>query len=201
VPTLPRSNRLRPGDVVSDHRLVTISDASVRIPDQQRVHLQFRRFAGCPVCDLHLRSVARRHAELVAAGVREVVVFHSNAEELSSHAADLPFDVIADPDKRHYAEFGVESGTRALLDTRAWLPILRGIIRSLLAVLRKRQPIPSVNPHGGRFGLPADFLIASDGRVLACKYGAHAYDQWSVDEVLALAGCDSLAPQPEPQNL
>jgi hypothetical protein len=35
--------------------------------------------------------------------------------------------------------------------------------------------------------LPADFLISRDGRVLARKYGAHAYDQWSVDELLTLA--------------
>jgi hypothetical protein len=36
-------------------------------------------------------------------------------------------------------------------------------------------------------GLPGDFLIAPDGRVIASKYGAHADDQWSVDEILALA--------------
>lgn len=197
---LSTTGRLQPGDVVSDRRLVTISGGSVRIPDDRLVHLQFRRFAGCPVCDLHLRSVARRHAELAVAGVREVVVFHSTAEELLPHAVDLPFDVIADPDKRLYAEFGVESGTRALLDPRTWLPIMRGIFLSLLAVLRKRQPMPSVNPHGGRFGLPADFLIASNGRALACKYGEHAYDQWSVDEVLAFAGNDSPVPQPSEQN-
>jgi hypothetical protein len=35
--------------------------------------------------------------------------------------------------------------------------------------------------------LPADFLIGSDGRVLARKLGTHANDQWSVDEVLAHA--------------
>jgi hypothetical protein len=44
-------------------------------------------------------------------------------------------------------------------------------------------------------GLPADFLIASDGRVLACKYGAHAYDQWSVDEILAFTESASSANQ------
>jgi hypothetical protein len=44
-----------------------------------------------------------------------------------------------------------------------------------------------VNPAGGRFGLPADFLIAPDGTVLACKYGVHAYDQWSGDDLLTLA--------------
>jgi hypothetical protein len=36
--------------------------------------------------------------------------------------------------------------------------------------------------------LPADFLIGSDGRVLAAKFGRHADDQWSVDELLDMAG-------------
>ncbi|MBW8707046.1 hypothetical protein MBT84_46190 [Streptomyces sp. MBT84] len=40
-----------------------------------------RCFAGCPVCDLHLHSVARRHPEIAAAGIREVVVFYSPADE------------------------------------------------------------------------------------------------------------------------
>ncbi len=33
-------------------------------------------------------------------------------------------------------------------------------------------------------GLPADFLIDPDGRVLAAHYGTHANDQWSVDDLL-----------------
>jgi hypothetical protein len=35
--------------------------------------------------------------------------------------------------------------------------------------------------------MPADFLIATDGAVVARKYGEHADDQWSVDELLRLA--------------
>jgi hypothetical protein len=38
-----------------------------------------------------------------------------------------------------------------------------------------------------KLGLPADFLIGTDGRILALKYGVHAYDQWTVDELLSLA--------------
>jgi hypothetical protein len=30
-------------------------------------------------------------------------------------------------------------------------------------------------------------LIGPDGTIRACKYGVHADDQWSVDEVLRLA--------------
>jgi hypothetical protein len=42
-------------------------------------------------------------------------------------------------------------------------------------------------PTGGPLGLPADFLIAPDGSIKAAHYGRHADDQWTVDEMLALA--------------
>ncbi len=167
--------------------LVAVSGASVPLPDPDRlVHLQFRRFAGCPVCNLHLRSVVARHAEIEAAGIREVVVFHSRAEELLDHVADLPFDVVADLDKALYREFGVESAPRALLHPKAWPAIVLAVARALPDVLRRRRPAPSARPEGGRFGLPGDFLIAPDGSVLASHLGRHVYDQWSVDELLGL---------------
>lgn len=181
-------HRVEPGAVVARSVLTTIQGSHVSLPaGDALLHLQFRRFAGCPICDLHLSSFARRHREIAGAGIREVVVFHSAAAALLPFAADLPFAVIADPDKRLYDQFGVEAAHRALLDPRAWGAILRGLSRSLSRVLRGAQPVPSLNPAGGRFGLPADFLIDRNGVVLARKYGAHAYDQWSVDHLLALA--------------
>jgi peroxiredoxin len=191
--------RLTAGTVITPRQLATTSGAAAAIPDPGAlVHLQFRRFAGCPVCNLHLRSFVARHDEIAAAGVREVVVFHAPAGELRPHVAGLPFPVVADPGKRLYAEFGVESAKRALLDPRVWLPIIRAVWLSLWGVLRHRRPIPSLNPHGGRFGLPADFLIAGDGRIVAVKYGEHAYDQWSVDELLAKAAQELATASPAP---
>lgn len=172
---------------VPARELVTVHGAPVRLPDPQRlVHLQFRRFAGCPVCNLHLRSFVVRHAEVVAAGVHEVILFHSKVADLRPHVADLPFDVVADPEKKLYREFGVESAARSLLHPRAWPWILRAVAAALPDLVRKRRPAPPVNPDGGRFGLPADFLIGQDGRVLASHHGTHVYDQWSVDELLNL---------------
>jgi hypothetical protein len=143
------------------------------------VHLQFRRFAGCPICNLHLRSVIARHDEIAAAGIREVAVFHSSETELRAHHQAVPFALVADPDKQLYRDFGVETGARSLLDPRTWWPAIHGIIR-------KGRPW-HLDLHGGPLGLPADFLIDTDGRVLARKYGTHAYDQWTVDEILVLA--------------
>ena len=181
------TDRFSAGSVVTNRELLTIQSKVIQVPDEHRViHLQFRRFAGCPVCDLHLYEIVRRHDRILAASIKEVVVFHTDRKELLRYADDLPFAVIADPDKQLYAEFGVESGRRALLDPRSWIPIARGVLRSMQTIFQGKH-VPPVNPQGGRFGLPADFLIASDGLILASKYGSHAYDQWSVDELLALS--------------
>jgi hypothetical protein len=173
---------------VSARHLTPVDGPPVSVPDPDRlVHLQFRRFAGCPVCNLHVRSLMLRRADIEAAGLREVLVFYSTAELLREHTAGFPFPVIADPGKLLYAEFGVGAAPRALLDPRAWLPMVRAVLRSSVAVARRRERSPSVNPEGGRTGLPADFLIAPDGTIIARKYGRHVYDQWSVDELLALS--------------
>jgi peroxiredoxin len=180
--------QLRPGSLVAARELMAVSGEPVSIPGVKRlIHLQFRRFAGCPVCNLHLRSIVLRHDEIVAGGITEVVVFHSPEGELATHVADLPFALIADPDKRLYREFGVESGARALLDPRVWGPIVLGVARIAWGIVLGRDHAPANKPHGGRLGLPADLLVDGNGTVVAAKYGAHAYDQWSVDELLTLA--------------
>ncbi|RDI44968.1 redoxin domain-containing protein [Nocardia mexicana] len=166
------------GDIVAPRELETIGTSVVAVPDAKRlVHMQFRRFAGCPICHLHLRSVARRHDEIAAAGVVEVVVFHSDAAALRKYQDDLPFTVVADPGRVLYTEFGVESSPTSVAHPRAMLAAARGAIhqRSVGAALGRGED---------HFGLPADFLIAADGRVLDRKYGTHADDQWSVDDIL-----------------
>ncbi|MFC7299551.1 peroxiredoxin-like family protein [Herminiimonas aquatilis] len=184
--SLPRP-KLKPGQLIAARQLHALGEIMALPDPNQLIHLQFRRFAGCPVCDLHLHSIAQRHEEIVSAGIREIAVFHSSADGLRPFTTELPFAVVADPRKKLYAEFGVEASPRALLNPRAWIPILRGVLRSLGRILRGRQPVTSLQSEGGKLGLPADFLIASDGRILACKYGAHIYDQWSVNELLAQA--------------
>src|SRR5262245_54463430 len=118
---------LKIGDRIEARVLQDISGQRVRVPDEARlVHLQFRRFAGCPVCNLHLRPVATRHDQIAAAGIREVVVFPSSVESMREYQADLPFAAIADPQRELYREFGVRSSIRALSSPRAWAALLRG---------------------------------------------------------------------------
>ncbi|GAA4577568.1 peroxiredoxin-like family protein [Planotetraspora kaengkrachanensis] len=188
-PVPGQAHRYAPGDLVARRELTSIRAERVLLPDPgSLVHLQFRRYAGCPICNVHLRSVARRHDEIAAAGIREIAVFHSPAEDMLPHQGELPFAAVADPDRQLYAEFGVEASPRAVLHPRAWTAPLRPQTYSV--VIRGIRAGGTPFSTGGQtvLGLPADFLIAPDGRVLAAKYGGHAGDQWSVDELLRLAG-------------
>jgi hypothetical protein len=128
-----------------------------------------------------LRSIARRYEEIVAAGIREVVVFHSSRETMLDFQDELPFAAIADPEKKLYAEFGVAQMTwLSAFDPRSWRAVYRALTRS-----------PSLRGALGRgeahMGLPADFLFGADGVILAAKYGEYVDDHWSVDDILALA--------------
>lgn len=153
---------------------------TVPIPDATRlVHLQLRRFAGCPICSLHLSSFARRHDELVHAGIVEVVVFHSSAEDLAKVHATQPFAIVPDPERRLYDELGVGTSRLAMANPMVWLAAAR-------AIAMGAATHPTVGAADGSFGLPGDFLIDPKGRIVASYHGRHADDQWSVDELLQI---------------
>ena len=181
--------RLCAGDHFPQLELTGILDEPIAIPDPggALTHLQFRRFAGCPICNLHLRSITTRLDEITAAGIREVVVFHSTPAELRKYEKDLPFPVVGDPDRKLYRRFGVEAAARAILNPGAWRALPSGWWYALRnAISQHRAPMPA-SPTNGNLGLPADLLIDADGGVAAVKYGKHAYDQWSVDDLLAMS--------------
>src|SRR5204863_10123264 len=103
-------DKARGGDAFPTLELTATSGQLITIPDTAGnfVHLQLRRFAGCPICNLHLRSLVARHGEIRSHGIREDVVFHSTATELAKYEAELPFPLIADPERELYRRLGVE---------------------------------------------------------------------------------------------
>ncbi len=172
-------NRKSVGDIIKHRELETIQTSYIGIPNPQLLtHLQFRRFAGCPMCNLHIHSFVERSAELAVRGIQEVAVFHSSKKAMIKRHASAPFTIIADRSKSLYREFGVEASVLSVIHPKSWVPVVRGMFEHGVSL-----PAFGESP----LGLPADFLIGMDGKILALKYGSHAYDQWSVDELLELA--------------
>lgn len=156
----------------------TVQDEEVAVPDSiDLVHLQFRRFVGCPICNTHIGQLRKRRDEIKAAGIRELIFFHSTSDEIRPYQNDLPFDLVADSKKIIYKDIGAETSLFYFAYPKAIWAALKGMARL-------RYPLKMT---GGPFGLPAEMLIETSGRVKAVKYGRHAYDQWSVDELLSLA--------------
>ena len=158
---------------------VTTSDGrDLHIPvlGARYTHVQFRRYSGCPICNTHIAELRRAKNRLDAAGIHEVLFFHSTQIEVAAYHSELPFDAVGDVEKRYYRLFGVESSL-SFLSPRA----LRAAIKSLI-----RGDV-GLKATGGPLGLPAEFLVAPDGTIKAAHYGNHAYDQWSVEELLQLA--------------
>ena len=84
--------QIKPGDFVEPCVLESVQGDAVPIPPpaQKILHLQFRRFAGCPICNLHLQSFIRRHLELVENQIQEVAVFHSSKSAMLEHQLNAP---------------------------------------------------------------------------------------------------------------
>lgn len=171
------------GNHITPLALASITDQPVAIPQSGKLtHIQFRRFAGCPICNLHVQSYFSRANELEKAGIQEVIIFHSSKENMLKHDAgangkNTPYFMIADPKKKLYKQFGLENSWRALFSIKAMLSALKGLFKHGLGTPETLST---------ELVVPADFLIDEHGKVVALKYGEHAYDQWSVDELLEL---------------
>jgi peroxiredoxin len=109
------------------------------------------------------------------AGVREVILFHSEAKYIKDYHQQLPFDVIADPRRQFYKQYKVERSPMAILSPMALPNLIRGY-----------RFKPAGKQDSTPFGLPAEFLIDAEGCIVASHYSEHSSDQWTVDDVLRI---------------
>ncbi len=182
-PTVPPATSegatLTVGDRVGPLSVETLAHGHLPIPGPTLLLLQFRRFAGCPICNLHLRSFAQRIDEVRAHDVEPVAIFHSSAEDMAPYQGALPFPAIPDPERSLYRRFGVEKRSlAAVLHPKAMWAGMVGTFRTRSNPLGK----------GEHLGLPADFLLDQEGTVLHAQYGTHASDHLEVDALLSLLG-------------
>lgn len=106
-----RKEPLRPGDFIPAFSGATDSGSVITNADLlgHRSILFFYPKAGSPGCSVESREFARHHAEFVAAGVTVVGVSVDppEAQRTFRDACQLPFPLVADPDREISGRFGV----------------------------------------------------------------------------------------------
>jgi peroxiredoxin len=140
--------KFKPGDIFPAKTLESATGEPIKLPDPNRlVHLQFRRFVDCPICNTHIAELRRRAVEIEAAGVKEVIVFHSSAESIRSYQKDVPFVIVDDPTKALYKEFGVETSL-GFMSLKALGAAMRGIAHGYFGLRPSGEP---AGPSGRLF--------------------------------------------------
>ena len=58
------------GDKLPTTVMEAVTGEAINLPDARRiVHLQFRRFVDCPICNTHMAEFRKRAREIDAAGI------------------------------------------------------------------------------------------------------------------------------------
>ncbi len=172
--------RLKPGDHAPDFVVRDVSDAMVSLASLRGHHVlvAFHRFATCPFCNLRVHTLASRFAALAERGLRVVAFFESSTENLRAGAArqKVPFPLVADPELNTYALYGAgDTSVVAMLRT---LPHVGEVRRA------KALALPIDGPRDGSVTrLPADFLVAPDGRIAVAHYGNDYADHLPIPRI------------------
>ena len=142
--------------------------------------IKFYRFATCPICNLHLRNFVRRFEDIQRQDLSVLCIFHSAISTMEKNlAASLPFQLLADPGKKIFRSYGVESSLGGMF---SW-----DVMRDYFLAMRAGFPSGMLSHEGGIKGHPADFIINKDGKIVYSHYGRNYADSMSVDEVITIA--------------
>jgi thioredoxin-dependent peroxiredoxin len=141
------------------------------------VLLKFYRFATCPVCNLHMHHLIKDYKTLEDVGLTTVVLYHSPAAKLQEANIELPpFDLVPDPEKRIFREYGVGNGLAGMFSPT--------VMRDYYRALKAGFPPGMFSSDGGVTGNPADFIIDGEGRIAFAHYGRHYADSLDAGQIV-----------------
>lgn len=173
---------IQPGMRAPDFRAADLFGNPIELAAYQGgpLLLAFLRNAACALCNLRVHMLSERYADYRRAGLGVVAVFESAAEAMRQYVGqqDAPFPLIADPEARLYALYGVESSEAKIAATMA-MPATQQQIAAAAA-----QGFQLTKEAGSNFRrMPADFFIGPDGRVLEAHYINYVWDHKEKENV------------------
>lgn len=155
--------------------MIDIDGKPVAIGAGRRTLLCFFRDAACPFCNLRVFELTEHHKALSALGLHVIAVFASTTEDVRRFVCKhpRPFTVVAEPARRSYESYGIESSFWRKLKAIAFRfgSALRGLRKVGLAGLRTNNL------------MPADFLIDEDGLIVEAYYGRDAGDHIPLERI------------------
>ncbi|HEX4924923.1 MAG TPA: redoxin domain-containing protein [Bdellovibrionales bacterium] len=162
---------LSPGDVAPDFEASLLNGKALKL-SRLRGHpvwMIFYRYANCPICNLHLTSLAFRNDILKNINLKVVAIFESPRESFPKTLAGKPYPdvaIVPDPARKLYSLYGAESSLAGMFHPKS----VTGFISALFQGQKQGK-------LEGKFSqLPMSVLIDPDGYIDNIYRGRHAAD-------------------------
>ena len=138
--------------------------------------LSFYRYAACPLCNLRVHQLIQLHDSYIAKNLHLIAVFQSPPESIRKYAGrqNMPFPVIADPERNLYHQYGVES---------SWPGFIMGSLRLASVASALMKGFFPGKMEGVKSMVPADFLIGPDLTVRVAYYGSDIGDHLPIEKI------------------
>lgn len=170
--------RLVPGEKIKNIVLPAIDGSTfdMDLVEGKPVMISFLRFATCPFCNLRVHELVKRFDEF-GEDFTIIAIFDSSLEHLTKHASGhkAPFPILADQENKYYREYGIEKSLYGMLKGMIlrFPTLMKGLLQGYLPNIFK----------GSLITMPADFLVAREGRIQTVYYGKDEGDHLPFEQV------------------
>jgi len=159
--------RLQAGEPAKPFEVTDIIGNPIRLQDYagQKLMLSFYRYASCPLCNLRVHQLAMRQDEFKNKEMNLLAFFQSPQASIARYVGrqDVPFPMVADPERKVYGQYGVES---------SWAGFFIAGVTKLPHLIRASLKGFFPGKMEGQTALvPADFLIGPDLKIEVAYYG------------------------------
>lgn len=188
TPYLQKGDAIKPF-VVEDVKGNTI--ALKRMLRKNKVLLVFLRHAWCPVCNYRTHELIANYSRLKEEGYEVVVIYESKKSSLLPYVEDhnLPYTVIADPERKLYTAFKVEFSQEKMMKSRENSTMLKHYKEGMRLFGSKKYPKGEGEEKSTI--IPADFIVGKDRKIEMAYYGAYIGDHYPIKDVLTSMGGNS----------
>jgi thioredoxin-dependent peroxiredoxin len=151
----------------------------------KKILLGFFRHAGCPFCNLRVHALTKVQQELKGKGLEMIFFFESKSTVLlrsSFHQGVSPIPLIADPEKKWYAAYGLESSMM-----KSAISHLTSFVQTAFKASAAGLPTHYMKTGESISTMPAEFLIREGLVIDEVHYSERLNDRMSVDKIRAFA--------------
>lgn len=151
----------------------------------KRVLIAFFRHAGCPFCNMRVHRLQAKHIELQQLGLEMLFFFESDKKTLLSnmfHRKVSPIPIIADPEKKYYNLYGIETSFAKSMKSHATTFFSNAIQAKVKGI-----PVHWMAGKESISTIPAEFLIDEYGVVKKLLYSTSLTDRMSMETIFDFA--------------